>query len=49
MRSKDLAELISAGHSNVHFLTLYLLHFPKIYPTPNVILPKGPAEIAYEP
>jgi hypothetical protein len=41
--SKALAPFTSifSAHNKVHFLTIYLLHFPKLYPLSNVPLPEG--------
>jgi hypothetical protein len=35
------SQLLSSAHKACHFLTLYLLHFPKLYPISEVYLPEG--------
>jgi hypothetical protein len=48
MLRKTPAQFLSSAHSKVHLLALYLLHFLKLYPISNVLLPEGRAGIAWE-
>jgi hypothetical protein len=52
MRSKAPAQLLSSPlpiTKATHFLTLYLLHFLKLYPPSKAPLPEGRAGTAWEP
>jgi hypothetical protein len=40
IRSKSPAQILSYAENKFHILTLYLIHFPKLYPPSNVPLPE---------
>jgi hypothetical protein len=41
--------ILSSADNKVHFPTLYLFHFLKLYPPSNALLPEGRAGTAWEP
>jgi hypothetical protein len=43
MRSTAPAHLLSSAHNAFNFLTLYLLHFPTLYPFLKEPIPEGRA------
>jgi hypothetical protein len=49
IHSKAPAQLLASAHNRVRFLTLYRLHFPKIYPSLKVPLPEQRTDTVWEP
>jgi hypothetical protein len=47
--SKTLYQLPFCAHNKVHFLTLYLLHFPTFYLLSNLHLGEGRANTSWNP
>jgi hypothetical protein len=43
---KAHAQLVSSVHKKAHIVTIYPYHLPKLYPHPDVSLPKGQAGTA---
>jgi hypothetical protein len=49
IRSKNPVQHLSSVYNDVHFLTLYLLHFLMLYPPSKVHSPERRMSTAWEP